>query len=188
MKLNPAIASYSGDAFSRIRQCLDGDVLEVIARVARAPRRRDEIAADVLETLVEMHVLRERGGLVVLDTSVFLEDDIDSIVRTVQPLAEELADRVLRSGAAFQGQGQSSPCSWRAWWDWCRGWGSLLRSRASAWSGEVTEGSTPRARSISMRYVGRMTPRVLTILTRRCCRERVTRLSSSAPGEPTSVR
>ena len=101
MELKPIIASHSGDAFARIRQYLNEDVLSVIGSVARAPRSRGEVAGDVLAELVEMHVLRERGGRVVPDTSVFLEEDVASIVRTVKPLAEELAHRVFTRGAAF---------------------------------------------------------------------------------------
>lgn len=102
MRLKPVIASYSGDTFSSISQYLDEGVLEVIASVARSPKRSREIAGDVLTELVEMHVLKERDGLVVLDTSVFLRDDIESILNTVTPLARELAQRVLESGAVFK--------------------------------------------------------------------------------------
>jgi len=100
--LRPVIASYSGDAFSSISQYLDEDVLEVIASIARSPKGSKEIAGDVLAELVEMHVLKERGGLVALDTSVFLRDDIERILSTVTPLARELSRRILESGSAFK--------------------------------------------------------------------------------------
>ena len=102
MRLKPIIASYSGDTFSSISRYLDENVLEVIASVARSPSRRSEIAGDVLAELVEMHVLKEQDGLVVLDTSVFLRDDIESILNTVTPLVKELAQRVLESGMVFK--------------------------------------------------------------------------------------
>jgi hypothetical protein len=102
VRLKPVIASYSGDTFSSISRYLDENVLEVIASVARSPSRRSEIASDVLAELVEMHVLKEQGGLVVLDTSVFLRDDIESILNTVTPLAKGLAERVLESGIVFK--------------------------------------------------------------------------------------
>lgn len=102
MRLKPVIASYSGDTFSSISRYLDENVLEVVASVARSPSRRSEIAGDVLAELVEMHVLKERDGLAVLDTSVFLRDDIESILDTVTPLAKELAQRVLESGTVFK--------------------------------------------------------------------------------------
>jgi len=102
VRLRPIIASYSGNAFSRISQYLDEDVLEVIASIARSPKGSKEIAGDVLAELVEMHVLKEQDGLVVLDTSVFLRDDIERISSTVTPLARELSQRILESGPAFK--------------------------------------------------------------------------------------
>jgi len=102
MRLKPVIASYSGDTFSSIRQYLDESVLHVIASIARSPRKSGEIAEDVLAELVEMHVLKEQDGLVVLDTSVFLRDDIKRILNTVTPIARGLAQQVLESGVEFK--------------------------------------------------------------------------------------
>lgn len=102
MRLKPVIASYSGYTFSSISRYLDENVLEVIASIARSPSRRSEIPGDVLAELIEMHVLKEQDGLVVLDTSVFLRDDIASILNTVTPLAKELAERVLESGMVLK--------------------------------------------------------------------------------------
>ena len=102
MRLRPVIASYSGETFSRISQYLDENVLQVIADVARTPRESKDIKEDVRTELVDMHVLAERDGLVVLDTAVFLHEDIESILTVVTPLARELAQRVLESGAAFR--------------------------------------------------------------------------------------
>jgi hypothetical protein len=102
VRLKPVIASYSGEIVSRIRQYLDDDVLQVIADVARTPRERKDIQEDVRTELVEMHVLTQREGFVVLDTSVFLREDIESILNTVTPLAKELARRVLEGGSAFR--------------------------------------------------------------------------------------
>ena len=103
MRLKPVIASYSGETFSSIIQYLDESALQVIASVARSPRRSSEIAGDVRAELVDMHVLKEREGLVVLDTSVFLREDIENILSTVTPLARKLVPRVLESGSAFVG-------------------------------------------------------------------------------------
>ena len=102
MRLKPVIASYSGDAFSSIRQYLDQSVLQVVASIAQSPKKSGEIAEDVLAELVEMHVLKEQDGLVVLDTSVFLRDDIKRILNTVTPLARGLAQQVLESGVVFK--------------------------------------------------------------------------------------
>jgi hypothetical protein len=102
MRLKPVIASYSGDTFSSIRQYLDQSVLQVIAGIAQSPKKSGEIAEDVLAELVEMHVLKEQDGLVVLDTAVFLRDDIEHILNTVTPLARGLAQQVLESGVAFK--------------------------------------------------------------------------------------
>ena len=73
MKLKPIIASYSGESTLNIKQCLDKKILKVIAGIARSPRNITDIAQDVLAELVEMHVLKEQGGLVTLDTSVFFK-------------------------------------------------------------------------------------------------------------------
>jgi hypothetical protein len=103
LKLNPVIASYSGEAYARIKRYLTPDVLTVIARVAQSPLERDEVPGDVLSELVEMHVLAKENGRIRLETSVFLAEDIVRIVETVRPLADELARRVLACGAAFRG-------------------------------------------------------------------------------------
>jgi hypothetical protein len=77
VRLQPVIASYSGDTFSSISQYLDEDVLRVIASIARASKNSNEMPGDVLAELVAMHVLKERDGFVVLDTSVFVREDIE---------------------------------------------------------------------------------------------------------------
>jgi hypothetical protein len=102
VELKPVIASYSGDTFLNIRRYLDESVLEVIANVARSPQRKSEIEEDVLAELIEMHVLKEQDGLVILNTSVFVRDDIERILNTVRPFAEELAQQVLEVGAVFK--------------------------------------------------------------------------------------
>ncbi len=102
MKLKPGIASYLGESTGNIKRCLDENVLEIIAGIARSPKNTTEIAQDVLSELVEMHVLKEKAGLVTLDTSVFLEDDIERILDTVTPLAEELCQNILECGSAFR--------------------------------------------------------------------------------------
>jgi hypothetical protein len=46
MTLKPVIASYSGEAYSRMKQYLDEPVLDLIARVAQSPRPSQEIPQD----------------------------------------------------------------------------------------------------------------------------------------------
>ena len=55
-------------------------MLEVVADIARSPRKRPEIEPDILTELLEMHAVREDEGLVRLWTAVFLEEDIERIV------------------------------------------------------------------------------------------------------------
>ena len=101
MKLKPNIASYS--RWLDIQQYLSNEsVLEVVALVAQSPRDKAEIANDVLEELIEMHILVEKDGLVKLNTAVFLENDILSILESIKPCASELANLVLTNGRAFQ--------------------------------------------------------------------------------------
>ena len=95
MKLRPIIASYSGEAYFKIRQYLDDPVLEIIARVAQSPQPSAEIPREVAAELVEMHVFVEQDGLVKLGTAVFLKNDIENILSTVTPLAQEFAGRIL---------------------------------------------------------------------------------------------
>jgi len=102
MQLRPVLASYSGESYAAMRRYLTDAVLEIIASVARSPRHREEISPDVLAELVEMHVFRERGDQVVLETSVFFQEDIERIVDTVKPLAQELSGRILACGSGFR--------------------------------------------------------------------------------------
>jgi hypothetical protein len=102
VRLQPVIASYSGDTFSSISQYLDEDVLRVIASIARASKNSNEMPGDVLAELVAMHVLKERDGFVVLDTSVFVREDIEWILSTVTPLARALSQRILENSSAFK--------------------------------------------------------------------------------------
>ncbi len=106
MKLKPVIASYSGETFSAIRQCLTDDVLEVVASIAQSPQKRTDIPSTVLSDLINMHVCTEERQMVRLHTAVFLQDDITRIVTAIQPVAEGLSRRILACGAAFQ---QASP-------------------------------------------------------------------------------
>ena len=102
MKLKPIIASYSGESYARMKQYLDDPVLDVIARVARSPQPSAEIPRQVIAELVEMHVLVEQDGLARLNTAVFLKDDIENILSTVVPLAQEFAQRIQECGEAFR--------------------------------------------------------------------------------------
>ena len=72
MNLKPVIASYSGESYARMKQYLDDPVLDVIGRVAGAPRPSGEIPRQVAAELAEMHVFKEQDGLVRLNTAVFL--------------------------------------------------------------------------------------------------------------------
>jgi hypothetical protein len=102
MVLKPVIASYSGESYARIKQCLDDPILDVIAQVARAPQPSAEIPREVAAELVEMHVFVVQDGLVRLNTAVFLKSDIENILSTVAPLAQEFAQRILECGEAFR--------------------------------------------------------------------------------------
>ena len=102
MKLRPVIASYSSESSAAIRRYLDESVLDIVANIARSPKNSSEIARDVLAELVEMHVSKEQTGIVRLDTSVFLRNDIKYISDTVTPLAKKLCQRILEYGYAFR--------------------------------------------------------------------------------------
>lgn len=101
MRLRPLIASYSGESSRKIRQYLNEDVLDWIARIAQSPISPSEFPADILRELVEMHVLAEQEGQVRLDTAVFLQSDIVQIRNTIFPLAKELAQLVRDCGSGL---------------------------------------------------------------------------------------
>jgi len=102
MRLKAVLASYSGASHAAMRRYLTDEVLDIIAGVARSPKNRAEIPPDVLAELVEMHVLREQGDRVVLETSVFLQEDIERIASAVGSLAGELSGRVLACAAGLR--------------------------------------------------------------------------------------
>ena len=102
MKLRPVIASYAYGTGGRVRQYLTDDVMEIIGGVTLSAKSPTEISPDVLAELSEMHVLKEQAGLVRLDTSVFLKEDIERIVETVKPLARELGQLILECGGEFR--------------------------------------------------------------------------------------
>jgi hypothetical protein len=106
MKLRPVIASYTYGTGGRVRQYLTDEVMEIISGVTLSAKPPTEISSDVFEELSQMHVLKEQAGLVRLDTSVFLKEDIERIVETVKPLARELGQLILECGVEFQ---NSSP-------------------------------------------------------------------------------
>ena len=100
MKLKPIIASYSEGL--KIRQYLDESVLDAIAVIAQSPRPCAEFASELVAELVEMHVLVEQDGWVKLNTAVFLKRDIENVLKTVEPFANELAERITECGCVFQ--------------------------------------------------------------------------------------
>ncbi len=75
-RLKPVIAGYSGAATIAISRYLTDGVTDVIADVAEAPKPLEDIPPNTLAELIEMHVLREQDGIVMLNTAVFLRDDI----------------------------------------------------------------------------------------------------------------
>lgn len=110
MKLQPAIASYSGATAAMIREFLTGSVLDLIGQVAVAPLRADQVDPAVLAELVEMHVLKEEDGTVSLQTAVFLEPDIKKIVPVAASHAREVAGLVALHGNGFRGARPEVTC------------------------------------------------------------------------------
>ena len=102
MRLKPITASCSSESATKTKQYLDENVLEVIASIAHSPKNITDIAPDVLEELIEMHVFTDLHGLVTLDTSVFLRNDIECILNTVTPFTKELCQKILEYGSAFR--------------------------------------------------------------------------------------
>ena len=102
MKLRPVVASYIYGTGGRVMQVLNEDVLSTIADIARYPYKVRDLAPDVRAELIEMHVLKEKDGITGLDTSVFLQKDIEAIKNAVTPLAEELSRLILSRGSAFR--------------------------------------------------------------------------------------
>jgi hypothetical protein len=99
-QLRPVVASYAGG--SAARQYLTDEVLQVVARVAQAPRPVATIPEDVLAELQAMHVVATHDGQVRLDTAVFFREDMERIVEVASPLAEELAGLILANADALR--------------------------------------------------------------------------------------
>ncbi|MFZ5815993.1 MAG: hypothetical protein ACOY93_11890 [Bacillota bacterium] len=102
MQLKPVIASYSGEAYGAISRFLTADVLEVVARVARAPVGRADLDGSIRDELQAMHVLREERGLIHLNTAVFLEEDIRRVNAAAQEIGAELAALVAEAAAEMR--------------------------------------------------------------------------------------
>ncbi|MDP2872010.1 MAG: hypothetical protein Q8P31_05660 [Bacillota bacterium] len=110
MKLQPSIASYSGETAAAIRAYLSGAVLDVVASVAAGPRPSADIDAVVIAELEEMHVLRHEAGTVRLQTAAFLEPDIERIIPAVSDFAAEVAQGAMDHGADFRGARPEAAC------------------------------------------------------------------------------
>jgi len=74
---------------------LNTSALNMVARVAETPVRSADIDPILRDELIEMHVFREQDGLVLLDTSVFFEKDIQWANDFAITFGEALADRVI---------------------------------------------------------------------------------------------
>jgi hypothetical protein len=101
MIIEPVVASYSRETYSRIISFLNDTVLNIIADIATSPRRVADVSEDILAELVTMHVLRKESNSVLLDTAVFLETDIKKIVKELSPLAQELSKQITVVGSKF---------------------------------------------------------------------------------------
>ncbi len=104
VELRPVIASYSGRSYYAIREFLDGRALDVVARAAASPVEAGELDSGIRDELIEMHVLREQDGLVRLDTSVFLEDDIQKIAAAISQFSTELSALVIEAAAEMRNE------------------------------------------------------------------------------------
>jgi len=100
--LQPSIASYIGANARKARGFLDETVLSIIRRIAEAPAPADTPPPAVLAELVEMHVLRVDGGLAVLDTAVFLDEDIRTLSSAATGYAREVAGLALAHGGQLR--------------------------------------------------------------------------------------
>jgi hypothetical protein len=102
VEIRPVIASYTGESYRAIRARLDDDALRLIARVAESPVPAAELDRGILAELAAMHVLAERDGIVRLDTSVFLREDIERINAAVAGYGRELATLIADDVAAMR--------------------------------------------------------------------------------------
>ncbi len=94
IKLRYFIAS-TGHAAGAIRQVLDDRALEVVARVTQDPVASTELDPVLRAELIEMHILREQAGHIWLDTSVFLETDIQRANAFALEFGATLADQII---------------------------------------------------------------------------------------------
>ena len=102
MELTPTIASYSGTSFRAIQQLLDAQRLNVVAQVVSGPVERKKLESHTCDELIEMHVFKQEGKLVRLDTAVFLEADIERINQEALTWGRKLAQQVTCTAAPLQ--------------------------------------------------------------------------------------
>lgn len=91
------------------RRILNRRIDGILSRVADFPPRscpaallREEFGAEALSRAISSGALRESGGIVCYDTSIFLEEDVPALQRFSQSMSVPLAERLWERRTALQ--------------------------------------------------------------------------------------
>lgn len=103
MQLKPVIASYTGESYRKILDNLTPEAMEAITYVAQSPRKPGDIAKALTDELLEMHVFREEEGQLLLNTAVFLAQDISQAADLGAGMGRKLAEIALEYNDSFSG-------------------------------------------------------------------------------------
>lgn len=95
MKLKPVIASYFGETRSKAVHALNDKLLAIVAQLTQAPIAVYSLDQEMLQELEAMHVVKLEGGIVRLNTAVFLAEDIIQVVDVASMLGRGLAEGLL---------------------------------------------------------------------------------------------
>lgn len=98
LKLVESIASYTGESYTRIKQVLNDDVKNIIAKAARDQGYILQIESKLLNELIDMDVFTYANGAVRANTAIFFEEDIQMLYTPVFNMGSDIANIVKHTG------------------------------------------------------------------------------------------
>ncbi len=96
MKLKANIASYNANYF-KMKENLTEELIDIIYRIANSSIDICDLDVEILNELIDMHIVREEKNSIKINTAVFLEDDIKKIYDLVSELGKELAQKLVEN-------------------------------------------------------------------------------------------
>ncbi len=96
MKLQPNIASYNANYY-KMKTKLTDEYIDIIYGIATGSANANDIKDEVINDLIDMHIVKKDGNSIKLNTAVFLADDIRKIYDLVSDLGSELARKLVEN-------------------------------------------------------------------------------------------